>query len=1161
MKYMRKTVTFLLLPLLVACSESISTWNDGEKRQEIVLSAEYPVTSLTRTTANGFTDGDQVGIFVVDYENGEAGTMALNGNRASNVVLTFDEQANKWTALRPLYWAEDGTPSDIIGYYPFVETLESTTSQTIAVKRNQHDSATKTGKGGFEQSDLLWAKAEKVSPTSETVVLKYQHIMAGLNIRIERGDGFTAEEWAQMQKTVLVTNTLLSGTADLTKGVVVPQSESGERQTITAMPYGDAWRAVVIPQTVEAGKALLGITVDGQNYNLTKTETMTYVKGKMHNFTISVNRRTAAGDYEFKLLDEAIVPWEVDANLHDGLTRAYTVVNVAKPGTLRTTMVQMGIDYSLVANLKVVGTINKADLELMGKEMGLLTNLNLSDAVIKEGVITGFKNNKLLHHISLPEKDLKEIGEMAFYNSGLSGNLIIPEGVERISRNAFERCNFTGSLSLPSTLAFIGGEAFSDNKFTGELRLPEHVVFEENSRESHFWGCNFSGTIQFPKTERYYFNLGFENVVGDIIIPQGVKEILSPTNPMGFSRGWSWGAFSEGGYDGVVVIPEGVIHIGEATFAETKIRGEVKLPSTLKLLGNYTFDGTRISKIIFNDHLSSIGEGCFRDCHYLSGTLEWPRKCNRVSDGVFENCTLLSGIALHKDVKVIGDNAFLRCSNLTSIVCEGEEPPLVGDDAFLGVSKANAVVTVPPTAVARYKEAEGWRDFSRIVATNDFDVQPAKVCALNNEHQETLVLYSDGPWTVEHYPDWCKLSKSNGTGKSEVIVTVSQLNHGRGQRQDSIVFRQNVSGYTTYCKVSQYDYQYEEDACLMLQKHSRGGGIDIVFVGDGWDGKGISNGNYIELVKYQTECFFAIEPYRSMRDYFNVYVTFPLSQETGVNTMYTYVNNRFGTLHGASSTGTTFEKTCLMTESDELYNYVAKHVTQVSNIDRCLIVLVPNSAEYAGNTILDEHGRAIAICPPSENAYPRDTRGTIQHEAGGHGFGKLGDETITQNAFARDEVKWEIREMQWRGWYQNLSVSGKMNEVPWAEYIFDPAYSDRVDVFEGGYGYTRGIYRSEANSCMNYGIPYYNTPSRLAIWKRIKQYAGEGWTKEEFRAQDTFEWGPTEVTRSQTIPAFGLGYAESNRHVAPAVMNFKKMGREVRKIREKVKVKSEKLKR
>ena len=77
-----------------------------------------------------------------------------------------------------------------------------------------------------------------------------------------------------------------------------------------------------------------------------------------------------------------------------------------------------------------------------------------------------------------------------------------------------------------------------------------------------------------------------------------------------------------------------------------------------------------------------------------------------------------------------------------------------------------------------------------------------------------------------------------------------------------------------------------------------------------------------------------------------------------------------------------------------------------------------------------------------------------------------------------------------------------MHEVPWSHFIFDDRYSVRVDIFEGGYMHTRGVYRSEQNSCMNNNIPYFSAISRESIVKRIKRYAGEPYSFEEFVSLD-----------------------------------------------------------
>ena len=68
--------------------------------------------------------------------------------------------------------------------------------------------------------------------------------------------------------------------------------------------------------------------------------------------------------------------------------------------------------------------------------------------------------------------------------------------------------------------------------------------------------------------------------------------------------------------------------------------------------------------------------------------------------------------------------------------------------------------------------------------------------------------------------------------------------------------------------------------------------------------------------------------------------------------------------------------------------------------------------------------------------------------------------------------------------------------------------------------HSRGIYRSEVTSCMNNNIPYFSAISRQAIVERIKAYAGEPFSLEEFYANDSRAVGPT--TKAGFDPTFGV---------------------------------------
>ena len=494
----------------------------------------------------------------------------------------------------------------------------------------------------------------------------------------------------------------------------------------------------------------------------------------------------------------------------------------------------------------------------------------------------------------------------------------------------------------------------------------------------------------------------------------------------------------------------------------------------------------------------------------MMGTLDFPQDVISIGQEAFYGCRSIEGINFPAGLESVGSGAFLDCFGIGSIVCKGTIPPYVQDGAFDGVSKDNFTLEVPESAIQQYQATPGWNDFKRIAAHRELVCRPSIANAINTKCTRTLVIDAEGDWTVESMPNWCTLSQNEGSKKTEVTLTIQEMASGSAMRTGEIVFKLKDQDYRHKCTVSQYDYNYAEDEIITLQKATQGnrGGINLVFLGDGYDAKDISEGKYMKDMQDQVENFFGIEPYKTYRNYFNVYTAIAVSPETGIGTINTIRYAKFETTY-TGGVG-------LKCDYDAVFDYALNIPTVTKdNLKESLIIMVPNSTDYGGICQMWEDGSAIAFCPLSTYGYPLDTRGVIQHEAGGHGFGKLGDEYIYHNEFidfCSCTCCGHVYEFNWAkslGWYDNLSLSGKMHEVPWSQLIFDDKYNDFVDIFEGGFMHSRGVYRSEQNSCMNNDIPYYSTISRMSIVKRIKQYAGESFSYEDFKANDVIS---SEVT-------------------------------------------------
>lgn len=1138
MNRVKHTLLYLLAAgamLLTGCSDDFF----GDKTEQhdsnrIQLSGDIDQLAVTRVNDNGFCNGDVMGVYIVDYEGNKPGTLKVNGNRGDNVRHTFDEPNYKWNSAYDLFWKDKHTHIDVYGYYPFANP-ESIEDYQFEVQKDQ-SKATENGEmGGYEASDFLWGKVSDVTPTTSVIRLPMAHRMSNARVTLIQGSGFAEGEWANLEKIVLTANVARKASINLSTGEIKTAGAVENTMTIPSRT-NDEWRTIVVPQTVAAGTTLFSITIGGVPYKFTKNEALTYVAGKMMNFGIKVDKQTGSGAYKLTLVSESITPWENDLVSHDATAKEYIVIN-STPGGLKNAITAANKDYTQVRNLKITGQINAKDFYFMRDSMLRLSALNLKEVRIKgwgkneeneENMDDQIPNSAFyfiqtvggsnsLNRIVLPDT-LKSIGSNAFYGCKyLSGSLIIPEGVTEIKRGAFNGCiGLNGILSLPSTLKKLGNRGEDDmgdegtdyyggvfqncRNLTGNLILPDNL---ELIRGYCFSGCSgLYGELRLPAKLKRMGNCAFSSCsgfTGSLSIPQGITALPSE-------------AFHNCGFNGTLTLHNGITNIANDAFANCHFKGELHLPKSLKVISENAFCNNDFSgTLTLPSTLTHIGSNAFAYNWRLMGILDIPQEVESIGENAFSNCKMLEGIIFPESMETIRQGAFNECYGINSIICKGTMPAHIESGAFDGVAKDNFTLEVPESAISQYQAAPGWKDFKRIAAHHELVCRPSVACALSTEHKQKLVINAEGEWEVASKPNWCEVSPASGNKKTEVTLTIKGMAKNADSRDGKVVFRLKDKDYTHECSVSQYGYEYGEDEWITLQKATKGnnGGINIVLLGDGFNAKDIASGKYLKDIKQEVEYFFGIEPYKTYRDYFNVYTAIPLSTESGIGTVNTIRYNRFNTTF-TGGVG-------LKADYDEVFDYALGAPTvNKSNLNQTLIIMVPNSTDYGGICQMWEDGSAIAFCPQSTYGYPLDTRGVIQHEAGGHGFGKLGDEYIYHNAFIDfcgcsccGHVL-EFNAAKSLGWYDNLELTGKMHSVGWSHLIFDDRYSDIVDIYEGGYMHNRGVFRSEPNSCMNNDIPYYSTISRESIVKRIKAYAGETYSFEDFVKNDKRDAGIVE---------------------------------------------------
>lgn len=1107
-----------------------------------VVSQQY----VTRVNDNGFADGDKIGVFIVNYVDDQPQELAVRGNHADNVRFIYNDAEDEWEGAYEIYWKDRYTPVDAYGYYPYDAELSSITDYSFNVQANQNATLATSGMMGYEASDFLWAKSECVYPSSSPLMLTHNHIMAGVQVNLVEGYGFADGEWESVAKQLSIDNTYLNTTINLQSGVVTVD-ESVKAEAIIPMPSNGGYRAIVAPQVVEAGKPLMSVNIDGIAYTFKRDEAMTYRSGKLHKFTIEIIKRLAEGDYQLNLVSESILPWQNDSQSHNGAAREYITVHVEEGEFIGDVINRMGLEPAEIINLKLTGTLSDHDhFGYIRENIPYLEAVNMKELRTKNqesfywagdgtagngwGEIPynqpthaddyiprkAFKEMKYLSYVVWPDH-LVGIGDEAFVGCNLRGSLIFPEGLKHLGGSVFEGWNsqnsaLTGELYLPSTLEYIGGGVFDPadsqkSNITGEFILPPNIKYVGGNA---FGACHrMTGKIHIPESLDVIESGMFPpNLTGDAVIPSHIKRVGRLPNKIRS-----------------VYLSEGVEELTDGALADLQlITGDIVLPSTIKKLGNYVFANSYFAHVKLSENLIDIPESTFCNCYFLQDTMVIPDKVQYIHKQAFTNCEKLSAVVLPEGLLSIGSWAFSNCRSLEYIECLATEPPALDPSAFDGVEKIYVTLVVPAEAIEAYRNADHWKEFKRITSYKNFVCRPMHADLLNKGGERDVVLNADGNWEVTHTPEWASVDITSGYKKTQLKVTIDDMAHGSGVRSDSIVFmltdRVDEEGNPITCRynITQYDYEYDEDTELRLQQATKGnnGGINITFVGDGYNAKDIYDGSYMADVKEGMEYFFGVEPFKTYRDYFNVNIDFALSYESGVcTTVNIWRDTKFSSTYGANQGR-------LRVEPDQVSSYVLNDVVEGAitedNINQSVVVCLMNTDAYEGITTLYSSGAAVAFLPHCRAPYPNDFRGLMQHEACGHAFGKLADEYI----YHRDNINtctclccrhvdvYHIGRSL--GWYRNVSLSGKYSDIEWRHLIFHGDYDDIVDIYEGAFYHSDGVYRSEVNSCMNDNIPYFSTYSRQVMVERIMEYAGEEFVFEEFVRNDSRDIG--EYTRS-----------------------------------------------
>lgn len=282
------------------------------------------------------------------------------------------------------------------------------------------------------------------------------------------------------------------------------------------------------------------------------------------------------------------------------------------------------------------------------------------------------------------------------------------------------------------------------------------------------------------------------------------------------------------------------------------------------------------------------------------------------------------------------------------------------------------------------------------------------------------------------------------------------------------------------------------------------------------------------------DALFATEPYKTYKEYFNVWILKVASNESGarISDGTTAEQNRdcyFRSTWGKDSYSN------MKASADRVFSFVEDNCPDVvdgsHNINNVPVLIIINDTRYGGIAWNYASGATYCMVPTtsgtlgwsyysteaaSVTAVPGDTRtvtpeekaemgtnsgnwhNTLVHEFGGHSIGKLGDE------YWYNSYKAAVDKIDGHSWpvpmSLNISATSNAALVPWAE-LFESGnvakmagksdkYAARIGVFQGGDVSMFNRWRSERISVMIDNRFYFSTWQRYLVANRIMTLAG-----------------------------------------------------------------------
>lgn len=361
-------------------------------------------------------------------------------------------------------------------------------------------------------------------------------------------------------------------------------------------------------------------------------------------------------------------------------------------------------------------------------------------------------------------------GPSLYLNGELITDLVIPTGVTRINAGAFAARSAIKSVTIPNSVTAIDEHAFSSSV--------ETVAFDASALTGDDYSsyAGRMGRIFGTQVKKYILGEHINRIGNNAFAKcSGLQEITMPAGITGIGEE----AFRECSGLTEIAIPDDVTSIGDRAFYNCSALNKVTFGTNLQECGSYAFGGcnnlktvvwntkncdftseetpfyvynngpsnnfdirgqitsftfgeqvahipaylcsnmTQLTTIELPSSTQSVGEEAFNKCKNVT-SLKLNHGLISIANGAFGYCSGLTSIDIPATVTALGQFTFGECNNVRSVINRATTPqPLeVSNWCFSNMDVYSVPLYVPKASISLYKTATCWKDFHNILELN-----------------------------------------------------------------------------------------------------------------------------------------------------------------------------------------------------------------------------------------------------------------------------------------------------------------------------------------------------------------------------------------------------------------------------------------------------------